>query len=325
MNTMGKILVFVILVLSLATVGFHVLDAAIRTNWKAAYDSMEARYKGADANRRNWEELYQKKQEEYEKVENKLKQSAAFFQQKEKELVEAFQKEQKKSDQLQIDLSDASTSGKVSNEERKRLQKESKDLNDRLEVALKQSIDKEKVIAEARQEAVEAKNERNSLILRNESLLDQIESLQKTLAKRQYGSDSVPLETVREASNALKAGKADRAQEILSRAYERASSLTSVRDPNAPNPPTGYLEGVITKVHEKDKTLVEISIGSDVGLSKDQTLEVYRLSPKAEYLGRIRIIDVNPHSAVGRLVRSEFTGRRSPLQKGDTVASRINR
>src|SRR5262249_21071876 len=156
--------------------------------------------------------------------------------------------------------------------------------------------------------------ERNSLVLRNETLAEQLETLTKTLAKKQFGSDSVPLETVKDALASLKAGKVTKAQDILDKAYERSTSVTALRDPNAPNPPPGYVEGIITKLDSKDKTLVQISIGSDVGVNVDNTLEVYRLAPKAEYLGRIKILESTPHAAVGRLIRTEFTGRRSPLQ-----------
>jgi hypothetical protein len=325
MNTMGKILVFIILLLALATAGFHVIDAAIRTNWKKAYDDQEARATAAATNTQIMRDSYAKLQEKYDDLDNKVKQGALFFQQKEKELNEAFNRKQKEADELRERADIAAAGEKVANEERKRLVKESSDLKGRLEVALKDSFDKEVKIAHYRQEAVEAKNERNSVVLRNESLLDQIEALQKTLAKKQFGADSVPLETVTDARKALKAGKLTQAQDILDKAYERASSVASIRDPNAPNPPAGYLEGSITKVDSKDKGLVQISIGSDVGLNEGHTLEVYRLSPKAEYLGRIKIVNVTPHTAIGRLVRSEFTARRSALKEGDKVASRITR
>ena len=64
---------------------------------------------------------------------------------------------------------------------------------------------------------------------------------------------------------------------------------------------------------------MKISIGSDAGLTRNQTLEVFRLSPLPKYLGTIRILEVSPNEAV-----AQPTGRPSaPLQAGDRVASRI--
>src|SRR5947209_2450018 len=51
-----------------------------------------------------------------------------------------------------------------------------------------------------------------------------------------------------------------------------------------------------------DGELVSISIGSDSGLAKDQTLEVYRLKPLPLYVGQIRLVDVRAKEAVGKFV-----------------------
>ena len=64
---------------------------------------------------------------------------------------------------------------------------------------------------------------------------------------------------------------------------------------------------------------VMISLGSDAGLSKGQTLQVFRLGQGFGYVGRIKIVDVEAKQAVG-----EVMGRLSkPIQVGDRVASRI--
>jgi hypothetical protein len=65
---------------------------------------------------------------------------------------------------------------------------------------------------------------------------------------------------------------------------------------------------------------VTLDIGSDAGLSKDNTLDVYRLGADPKYLGTIRIVAVNPHEAVGRPVSAQ---RRGLIQVGDQVAASI--
>jgi hypothetical protein len=82
------------------------------------------------------------------------------------------------------------------------------------------------------------------------------------------------------------------------------------------NPPANPLEGTI--MNTDPSGLVTISIGSDAGLAKGHTLEVYRLAP-SKYLGTIRILEVKPKEAVGQPM-----GRMTaPLQKGDRVVNRI--
>jgi hypothetical protein len=96
----------------------------------------------------------------------------------------------------------------------------------------------------------------------------------------------------------------------------------SVRDPNFENPPSANVKGKIMKIDAKDRSLVEINLGSDVGVNENNTLEVYRLRPEAAYLGRLRIVESHPHMAIGRLVRTAGAAA-PPLREGDVVASTI--
>jgi hypothetical protein len=91
----------------------------------------------------------------------------------------------------------------------------------------------------------------------------------------------------------------------------------------APRAPANPVEGTVTEV-DAAAGLVQISLGSDAGLEKGQTLEVYRLNADqpaaARYLGRIRVIDVTPKTAVGK--RDTTTG--GAVRVGDRVASQLN-
>src|SRR5262249_31956441 len=151
MNTMGKILVFIILLLSLATAGFHVIDAAVRTNWQAAYEKMEENAKAARANADAARSSYEALAKKYEALEDRQKKSAEFFDVKQKELQAKY--DAKEAEYLkQVELSEKASAGELAaNEERKRLGKENKDVKDRLELALKESLDKEILILKYRQ------------------------------------------------------------------------------------------------------------------------------------------------------------------------------
>jgi len=89
------------------------------------------------------------------------------------------------------------------------------------------------------------------------------------------------------------------------------------------NAPTEFVKGRVLKIDETDRTLVRVSLGSDDGVHKDNTLEVYRLQPEPEYLGRLLIREARSKEAVGRLMKPPFA--RSPLKAGDEVASDTQR
>jgi hypothetical protein len=114
----------------------------------------------------------------------------------------------------------------------------------------------------------------------------------------------------------------DRNERLLRQVEELTKELAKVRGGKellAPesNPPAEMLEGLVKKVGEEG--LVVIGIGSDAGLQKGHTLEVYRLKPQPKYLGTVRIVDVRPTEAVARPVGK----LREPLQEGDKVASKV--
>ena len=90
---------------------------------------------------------------------------------------------------------------------------------------------------------------------------------------------------------------------------------------NAANPPPAFVKGKVLKVDPNDPQLVEVSLGTDVGVKQGHTLEVYRLKPP-QYLGRIRIVEATNRLAMGRLIAP--AGEKAPkIVAGDEVASTI--
>src|SRR5262249_44185721 len=81
---------------------------------------------------------------------------------------------------------------------------------------------------------------------------------------------------------------------------------------------SGDVEGVVKAVDAKTG-FVTISIGSDAGIHKGQTLEAYRLKPVPAYLGTIEVVDTKPAEAVAR----ESARLRGHLEVGDRVASTL--
>jgi hypothetical protein len=87
------------------------------------------------------------------------------------------------------------------------------------------------------------------------------------------------------------------------------------RDPGSVVP---TVNGLVSQVRRSGGAqFVEVTIGSDDGLSEGNTLEVSR---GARYLGRIEIVETSPDKSVGRVDRRFQQGQ---IQEGDRVATRI--
>jgi hypothetical protein len=89
------------------------------------------------------------------------------------------------------------------------------------------------------------------------------------------------------------------------------------KTPEAKNPPSEPVEGLVKTVDE-NSGVVLVTIGSDVGLQKGHTLEVFRLNPP-KYVGTVRILDVKPTEAACKPINKLLT----PIVVGDRVASKL--
>jgi len=86
----------------------------------------------------------------------------------------------------------------------------------------------------------------------------------------------------------------------------------------ARRPPPDNVKGVVKSV-AKDG-LVSLSIGSDAGLLVGHTLEVFRVDPKAEYVGTVQILETSPHESVGKLMSPQS---KRLVRVNDQVATKI--
>jgi hypothetical protein len=75
------------------------------------------------------------------------------------------------------------------------------------------------------------------------------------------------------------------------------------------------VDGIVTKVG--DESLIEVSIGSDDGLRKGHTLEVYRNNA---YLGRVEVMQLEPDRAVCKIIPAY---RKGIIKRGDRVATKL--
>jgi hypothetical protein len=287
MTWVGKILVFVVLFLSVVVGALGAMVYAARTNWVDAYRKLDAQYQIAVAS----EGAY--------RAEAETARKAADAQ------VAAVRDQLKKAqDDLTIQLG-------VNRDLRDQIVAQSKKSTRSEAVAggaLKE-IEKRQADTEQLRVALKTETETNTKLVKDNN----------ELRDRAVAAD-IQLRTALERANRLEGQLQEMTKELVRTRANNAAGGAGARA-GGKNPPPENVEGLI-KSTDPASGLVTITIGSDAGLSKGNTLEVFRLSPvphQSKYLGTIRVIEVTPTQAVG-----QPTGRMSaPPQPGDRVASNI--
>lgn len=86
-------------------------------------------------------------------------------------------------------------------------------------------------------------------------------------------------------------------------------------------PPVVYGKVLNTKAADRSgPELVEISIGSDDGLSKGHTLYVFSTDGRGKYMGEIELVHVVPDRAVGKVILKSKNG---VIQRNDNVTTKL--
>lgn len=286
MNIIGKILVILNLVFALVVGGFLVIDFATRTNWKQAYDKLKQEMQVAKVNT----DVSSKTMAE---LNNTVKRLTADLETEKQKLVQQETEAKVLLESTKVDLQVAKDQTQEAN------------------------LNYQKSLAEKERLKTEVKDRDAVIAQRDKTILE----LQE--AKKKYQLAAIAAENVAKAMG-------ERNEEVLKQLQEALRKLAvaeasggaakpSLKDPNAPNPPPAYVKGTVEKVFPDDPNYVQITLGSDHGVQKNHTLEVYRLSPRPEYVGMIRIVDAHPHKSIGRLIRTGPVPKK--MLPGDTVAS----
>jgi hypothetical protein len=291
MNTVGQILVILNFLFAVIVGAFLVVDFATRTSWKIEYDKLKAQVTVLVAERDAFirDDSTQRGStktlaEEVEKLRTDLADQVA------KAKADQLAAEQKVTEaqikQKEADVNLAKVVADVG-----RLKTAEQTLKGIITEREKAVLDLQNDVKKYRTEAVANETLNNQLQDRNKELLDQLSKVGVELARVKAmsgsGGDGPRIETHNEA-----------------------------------NPPSGMVKGKIEKVDAKDNTLVQISVGTDHGVNKNHTMEVFRTTPSPKYLGMVRIVDSSPHNSVGRLIVPPGTSR-PQLQEGDLVWSRL--
>jgi hypothetical protein len=288
MTAIGKIFVIINLLFSLVVAGFIVMVYAKAANWESARKQWQSWQQASDASRTA--------------VEKELEQERA---NRSKEVAELQQ--QVKDKQKDIDAAKAETvakdkaleeikkSGNGSEGSIKAVQDQLKKRDEEVAGLEKQLQD----LNESRAQLVKAKNDANDAKVAADIKANSYQSKAERLEARVRETEMEIVRLRRTGSNGGSGGGG-------------SASLVSTS-----NPPPQSVDGVVT---ELSGDFMRISIGSDAGLEKGHTLDVYRLKPTPQYLGQIRLTDVRADQAVGVPVdRLKY-----PAKKGDLVAADVS-
>jgi hypothetical protein len=288
MTAIGKIFVIINLLFSLVVAGFIVMVYAKSTNWAAAATKLQAAQAATEASRQAVQ---------------------ADLDQERTTIASRLGEKDKKIEALEADVKNAKaeavaaqgTSEKVNNNvtgERASM------------MALQSELDKRK------KEVVDLEAQ----------IKDKDDAIVKNIKSKNDAVDAKVAAEIKAISYQSKAERLEarvRETEIEIVKLRRSGSTggsggTSLVTTGSPsNPPPQAVEGIVT---EKSGDLIRISIGSDAGLEKGHTLDLFRLKPSPQYLGQIRLTDVRAAEAVGVAVDK----LKYPVQKGDFVANDVN-
>jgi hypothetical protein len=295
MTTLGKILVFLVFVAALAMGGLMVYVAKATPPWKEAVQERDDKIAIYIGMREEEAKSRQKLIAENEKMKKLLDTTMIESKVMQEQYKIQAEDAKKQADEALAQQRKSDVAATQAQKEATRLQKEVLFQDTVVKEREKMILKLQEDIASARNAELSAKAEQELLKQRNLAMVEQLREANKTIQEMEKAKNSKP---------------------------GSVASNGGTKDATYYNPPSFYVKGQIDQVDEKDKTLVKITIGSDAGIRKDQTLEVFRVNPKAEYLGRLVIVETDFRHAIGRLLRAP--GAPAPaLQVGDEVASKL--
>ena len=286
MTAVGKILVFLNLVFSLVVGAFVIMVYMARTNWVHEYKTLQAQNQVLAASA-----------DTYKNEAIKAQQDAAGQIAK----VSADLKN------VQADLqTELALNARLTNDLEKLKQQNTKD-NALSSLSMTEVNKRQEDVSKLRDQLKRETDANNALVKKNADL--QNEAMSAQIEKR----------AVQDTNNRLEAQLQQMAKD-MARIRASGGSAATART-SGKNPPHEDVEGLVKNTDSSG--LMTLTIGSDAGLTKGNTLELFRLNPsmpsQSRYLGTVRILEATATQAVAQPV-----GRlAAPPQPGDRVASRI--
>lgn len=290
MNTVGKMLVILNFLFAVIVGALLVMDVAVRNQWKLAYHELKREADvlktGRDTDAKAMASITADYQRKTLEFE-KIKQDVA----DDKTMVKS------REDDYKLQVANLIEKLGAKDVTVKEIQKaldrnvfendeHKKTIQDRQALIVKLELD----IKVVRVELGDLKGKYQTALSRNEGILEQLQAFSKQNAMKEQGINP------------------DR---------------PAIKTATDRNPPAVLVNGKVEKVEGTE--WMEISLGTDHGVNKNDTLDVYRLQPEPKYLGMIRIVSANTHKSVAKLVPSGNQGFRPVLRAGDLVTSKVTK
>jgi uncharacterized protein (DUF2164 family) len=285
MTAVGKILVFLNLVFSLVVGAFVIMIYLARTHWVDEYNKLGAQNKVLAASEATYKTEAVKAQQD---ADAKVAKALADL----KNVQADLQAEVTLNTQIKKDLED--------------LKKKSTQQNAVASLSMVEVQKRQEDVAKLRDTLKKETDLNVELVKSNNQLRDvaQAATIQRQSVQEQNNRLEAQLQTMARDMARMKAG----------------GGATTVRA-GGKNPPPESVEGLVKTTDPSG--LMTITIGSDAGLKKDHTLELFRLNPssptQSKYLGTVRVLEATATQAVVQ----PMTRLTAPPQPGDRVASRI--
>jgi len=288
MTIVGKILVFINLLFSLAVGGLVLVVYMTRVNYADTLKKEQASHKVDIANQKAYEEEY--------KAQVKLRQDEEARYKADHERVANLLKDQQKVN---------SDQGEALNEEKNRADKADALVKAAESEVAKRQQDVEKLRVTLKEEM----DKTIKLVKENNDLRE------RTTAAE------IQARTVLEINKRIENEMQTLARDNARMKTNLGAPTTTTASRTGKNPPPEQIEGLITTTDPSG--LFKISLGSDAGLVRGHTMEVFRVDRqnplRSKYLGTVRIIDVRSNEAVAQPVGKMLDS----IRVGDEVASRI--
>jgi DNA gyrase/topoisomerase IV subunit A len=215
---------------------------------------------------------------------------------------------------------------RLANEHKNQLaQKEQviRDTENRMKLVENDLVEVRKELSIAQATATLSSAESGTRVAETESLRDSLRSAQdqaNTLKLQEKDLNQRVVDLTKDLETARKVNSRLREEvATLSTTLTKAGLSADVKNVTAlASPPE--VEGQISRVDETGQR-IELSIGSDDGLVKGHELFVYRRTPQAQYIGKIRIIATDPERSVATVVGKTYLGTK--VTEGDIVSTTI--
>jgi len=281
MTQVGKILVLVIMAFSLIFLGISTMVFMTSKNWR-------------DATR--------KQEEEVKKVKGQLSTEQAKLAEAKKNLEDATAASATATKALNSRIQTLEDQNKRDLAQITEVRKNLEVANQSAKSALEEVDARRKETTLLRDQKSAVEKQANEYQLRQAELNDKIRELERMLDVATRNNTDLRERVAKYTTALTKAG--------LSTDVKTMSGIQS--------PP--QVTGEITKTDPRNK-MFEVSIGSDDGLVPGHELLLYRTKPRAEYLGRVQVVRVDPDQAVVRVMGSTVQGKK--IKEGDIVSSSI--